>query len=443
MAKPITPGRFPIRIGGNPVLRMPVKTGMWSTDYNRWVTDTFFVGREQPHIKRALILLHGGSENRRADVYELRGKDAAEQAGKEQETLVIAPDLLREGELNTEYSSLLDLRHEPGLIHWKKGGMFSGSYSQLEAATPAESFSPLDAEQLGPISPRNGQVGILEVLNQIVSYLVKSGDFPSLRSIVIAGQSGGGNTVARYAALGLFDPAALPAGGDGASRTVVPRPNGSQVEVSYLVMSATFLYFDDRRFQLSTAAPNRRPLHRETEFTDAIGLTAYPSTFVIPSEGQLAWALQQEGSTRTVDWLRKRYNSYEYGTDGLVDEGTGDPHYASSFGALQARLNFAQRRVTILAGSKDFEPAVFPHRNLQGVNAAHRALLYREHLKEIGVWSDNRHTVKIIDGEGHNGRKLMLSQPGEAALFPSISQPAPGPLRPTPTVDEVPLQPRP
>jgi hypothetical protein len=92
-----------------------------------------------------------------------------------------------------------------------------------------------------------------------------------------------------------------------------------------------------------------------------------------------------------------------------------------SIGKQAARKNFSKRHVTFIAGSNDFlaadnRPALY----LEGVNASHRALIYKKHLKKEGLWKNGLHEVKIVADAGHNGWELMSSTSGLQAIFPTL-----------------------
>jgi hypothetical protein len=121
----------------------------------------------------------------------------------------------------------------------------------------------------------------------------------------------------------------------------------------------------------------------------------------------------------TLEKLQNTYNNY---AQGLAKFNGNLDHYMVSVGSQTARKNFSKRQVTFIAGSKDFlaaenRPALY----LEGTNAAHRALIYKKHLEQVGLWNNNLHNVKIVADAEHNGRQLMSSVSGLQAIFPHLS----------------------
>jgi pimeloyl-ACP methyl ester carboxylesterase len=155
----------------------------------------------QPHIVRAVIVIHGKLRN--ADVYYRTGLQARDAAGTDPSTtLVIAPQFL----------ATLDMPvHDlpPDMFRWKDNAWMGGE--PAEGRVPLSSYAVLDA---------------------IVARLADRHLFPNLKHIVFAGHSGGAQVVQRYAvaAHGLE---ALDQEG---------------IDVSYLVSSpSSYVYFDDVR----------------------------------------------------------------------------------------------------------------------------------------------------------------------------------------------------
>ena len=124
-----------------------------------------------PGITRAILVLHGRLRN--ADVYyrsALTAQAAAGEAGKS--TIMIVPQFL--AGLDVE------AHHLPGeTLHWSLEGWEGGDAA--EGPQPASSFDALDA---------------------ILARLADRHLFPDLKQVVIAGHSGGGQVVQRYAIAG-------------------------------------------------------------------------------------------------------------------------------------------------------------------------------------------------------------------------------------------------
>ena len=120
-----------------------------------------------PDMTRALIIVHGRLRN--AQTYLQSGEDAAEHAGQATHTLVIAPQFLNESDVKRNH---LDNQ----LLHWNGNDWMAGEPST------------------GP-----GQISSYGALDQIIKHLGNRKLFPALKEIVVAGHSGGGQVVQRFA----------------------------------------------------------------------------------------------------------------------------------------------------------------------------------------------------------------------------------------------------
>ena len=127
-----------------------------------------------PKVTRALIIVHGRLRN--AQTYLQSGIDAAEHAGVGGSTLVIAPQFLNQADVKRNH-----LGHE--VVRWKGNDWMAG-----EAST-------------GP-----GQISSYGALDQIIKHLGNRKLFPALKEIVVAGHSGGGQVVQRFALTGHDHP---------------------------------------------------------------------------------------------------------------------------------------------------------------------------------------------------------------------------------------------
>ena len=127
-----------------------------------------------PKVTRALIIVHGRLRN--AQTYLQSGIDAATHAGVGGTTLVIAPQFLNQSDVKRNHLGNQVLR-------WKSNDWMAG-----EASTAP------------------GQVSSYGVLDQIIKHLGNRKLFPALKEIVIAGHSGGGQVVQRFALTGHDHP---------------------------------------------------------------------------------------------------------------------------------------------------------------------------------------------------------------------------------------------
>ncbi|WP_339530286.1 alpha/beta hydrolase [Pseudomonas mucidolens] len=133
-----------------------------------------------PQISRAVIIIHGRLRN--AQSYLRSAEDAARHAGQSASTLLIAPQFLNDADIK---------RHRLGdtLLHWQGNHWMAGESS------------------IG-----RGQISSYGVLDQIIEHLGNRQLFPGLKEIVVAGHSGGGQVVQRFALTGHDHPTLRAAG---------------------------------------------------------------------------------------------------------------------------------------------------------------------------------------------------------------------------------------
>ncbi len=154
-----------------------------------------------PQITRAVIVLHGRLRN--ADVYYRSAQTAQAAAGAAgQAAIMIVPQFL--AGIDVEAHKL-----PPDTLRWSLEGWEGGDPAQ--GPTPASSFDALDA---------------------ILAKLADRNLFPNLQQVVVAGHSGGGQVVQRYAIATRGDDALTAAG----------------IGVRYVVANpSSYAYFDDQR----------------------------------------------------------------------------------------------------------------------------------------------------------------------------------------------------
>ncbi|KWV80348.1 hypothetical protein PFLL34_01384 [Pseudomonas fluorescens] len=127
-----------------------------------------------PKVTRALIIVHGRLRN--AQTYLQSGIDAAAHAGVGGSTLVIAPQFLNQADVKRNHL-------DDQVLRWKGNDWMAG-----EAST----------------GPR--QISSYGALDQIIKHLGNRTLFPALKEIVVAGHSGGGQVVQRFALTGHDHP---------------------------------------------------------------------------------------------------------------------------------------------------------------------------------------------------------------------------------------------
>ncbi len=156
--------------------------------------------RAQPQISRAVIVFHG--VGRDVNGYYRSLQEAAEQAGAAGGTLTIAPQFLDEKDIGEHHLS-------KDVLRWRRVDWESG----------APAVAPL------PVSS-------YEVVDALLARLADRGLFPNLKTVVLAGHSGGGQLVERYAVVGKAAATLASAG----------------IHLRYVVANpSSYLYFSDER----------------------------------------------------------------------------------------------------------------------------------------------------------------------------------------------------
>jgi len=124
----------------------------------------------QPEITRAVLVFHGRLRN--ADVYWRSAQEAQAAAGAAQQTLMIVPQFLADDDVRAHASPV-------DFLHWSPAGWEGGASAH------------------GPIA-----ISSFEAIDAILARLADRSLFPNLTTVVVAGHSGGGQVVQRYAVVG-------------------------------------------------------------------------------------------------------------------------------------------------------------------------------------------------------------------------------------------------
>ncbi|MGR3220068.1 MAG: hypothetical protein ACUZ8H_09670 [Candidatus Anammoxibacter sp.] len=130
------------------------------------------------NVKRVVVAIHGSS--RTAVSYHDKAMDGTIAAGLEGETLVFAPQFLKEEDLDLAGTVGHD---NDKLLYWKSGSL---------------SWTLGFESQNSEANPRKFQISSYKVLDMMLKDIAANN--PGLESIVITGFSGGGQYVSRYAA---------------------------------------------------------------------------------------------------------------------------------------------------------------------------------------------------------------------------------------------------
>ena len=289
--------------------------------------------RPQPQVTRAVILFHG--KGRDVDGYYRSLRKAAEDAGGEAESgsILIAPQFLNEEDARAH--------HLPGdVLRWPEGSWEAGR----DAAGPAS-------------------ISAYEVIDALVAHLADRALFPNLKTIVLAGHSGGGQAMQRYAIVGRADQIA-----------------GAQIHVRYVVANpSSYMYFTDDRPAF-----------------DGNKVSYHPAS---------------EAACRN-------FNHWKYGP---VNPREDYVRSSAAPGWQKLEDSFARKDVTYLLGTADVDPhekdldtscageLEGPSRFLRG--QAYYALLHARHKTD---WNQR---LWFVPNVAHSGGKMYTSECGVAALF--------------------------
>ena len=280
----------------------------------------------QPQVVRAVLVVHGKLRN--ADTYFKIGLKARTAAGAEPSTtLMIAPQFL--ATVDT------DVHHEPDdVLRWDGNAWMGGEPAQ--GSVPLSSFAALDA---------------------IVQRLADRRLFPNLQEIVIAGHSGGGQVVQRYA-VAMRDQPALAA---------------EHIALRFLVANpSSYAYFDALR-------------------PDGGGKLA-------PFDG-----------ARCAD-----FDDWKYGMQQR-------PPYLSGRTPTELKNAYAARRVQYLVGGDDVDPQQAAldktcAAEAQGPQRLARGEAYFHYLQARHPGTLQQ-SFGIVPGVGHSGSGMLTSACAQSVMF--------------------------
>lgn len=287
----------------------------------------------QPQVTRAVIMFHG--KGRDVDGYYRSLRKAAALAGGDAEntSILIAPQFLNEEDARAH-------RLPATVLRWPQGTWEAGR------------------EAAGPVP-----VSAYEVIDALVAHLADRRLFPNLKTIVLAGHSGGGQAMQRYAIAGRAE-----------------RMAGAGIHVRYVVANpSSYMYFTDDRPVFDGEAVR-----------------------FVPGNGRGC----------------ENFDHWKYGPLHVREEYVRDSA-AAGWPALEDA--FAQKDVLYLLGTADVDPhekdldttcageMEGPSRFLRG-----RAYYAGLHLRHPAAWSQH---MWFVPGVAHSGGKMFTSECGVAALF--------------------------
>jgi len=291
--------------------------------------------KPQPKISRAVIIFHG--KGRDVEGYYRTLMEAADDAGSAgRETAFIAPQFLDEEDISAHHLAAEILRWHG--TAWEAG-------EAAVAPFPVSTF---------------------EIVDALLSRLGDRGVFPNLKNVVLAGHSGGGQLVQRYAVVGREAGTLSKAG----------------VHVRFVIANpSSYLYFSDER---PTANGGFAPFKNEA---------------------------------------CRDFNRWKYGT-------IGAPEYVkinadNSWAVMEAA--YAQRDVIYLLGTADTDPRekdldISCSAEAQGAMRFARGQAYYSYLRgrNHGTW--NQH-LWFAPGVAHSSHKMFTSGCGVRAVFDTGSCP--------------------
>jgi hypothetical protein len=304
--------------------RLTVRTSAGSGDLPLYLSHDW--DRPQPAVTRAIITVHG--VERAADTTRMIAETARANSKLDPESvLLIEPQFL-------DHFDVVAQHLPTETLHWSRTGWESGEDAHGPAAI--SSFAALDA---------------------VLARLADRGWFPSLKTVVVAGHSGGGQLVQRYAVAGH---------GEGALDKL-------GIHVRYLVANpSSYVYFSPER-----------PAGDGFATFDA---AACPT-----------------------------YDRWKYGVNG------GLPPYLGGQDAAALEAVYAARDVVYLLGTADDNPSHAAldkscMAEAQGPNRYARGLAYFRYLQRRRP-TDLAHRLLKAPGVGHDGDLMFNSPCGLAALY--------------------------
>jgi len=317
------PNRQPLKAVGDQ--RLQIRTSAGSGALVLYASRPLADGVVQADIDRAVLVLHG--RLRDADVYWRSALSAARAVPDvARHTLLVVPQFLAERDVVAHSLA-------PDTLRWTLTGWEGG-----DAA-------------IGPVP-----IASFEALDAVLAVLADRHRFPKLAQVVVAGHSGGGQVVQRYAVVGQGE-AQLAAIG---------------VKVRYVVANpSSYLYF---------SADRPRP----------------DGAFAPLPVGQCP-----------------RFDDWKYGWNGA-------PDYARALTPAAYESRYVTRDVVYLLGTADIDPqqsaldkscageAQGPYRLARGHSYVSYLRLRHPELAQ---------TLRDVPGVGHDGDRMLGSACGLAALF--------------------------
>ena len=214
-----------------------------------------------------------------------------------------------------------------------------------------------------PAINSSAKVNSFDAMDKIVQLLADKSRFPHLRSIVLAGHSGGGQFMQRYAAVNQME-------------------QKIGISIRYVVANpSSYVYLSDVRLRAdANCTPDGKCSGPFGAYWDRANCTAY--------------------------------NRYRYGLENLVG-------YAASTGASTIRKQFPNRAVTYLIGNldqlQDTDLDKGCSAQAQGPNRRERGISFWNYMRQQ---YQAEHKLVMVPRCGHNAACMFVTSAGASVLFP-------------------------
>jgi hypothetical protein len=316
----------------NDLFAFAVGTNTWNVPY----CHNFDLDVPNPDVTRVVIAVHGVDRN--APDYYRYALNAATADGVVDHTLIVAPQFLNEADI-------VENQLGDDVLYWNapwRDGARSSSTTQHRRADRVSSY---------------------EVLDDLLTRIADSGNFPHLDTVVVSGHSAGGQFTQRYAATNTEE--AHLSGDDGLAVRYVP------------MNPSSYLYLNANRWDPTTQT-----------FTVLAGPTGY--------------------------------NNFPYGLDNVSSP---EFYYIANQAPDTIRTQYKQRQVSYLLGDQDIDrndPNLdrSDAADVQGYVRFERGNIYFAYLQDYyGPDILNYQVRETVPGVAHEGNRMYASAQAAVWIF--------------------------